>query len=139
MNKQELKTLFAKLWYNGSDGELLNLVMTLPEYDLDEELIFWACDMYTEIDEYYKAACILDAIKDRFGDMYQWHLKKGKVFLYTSMSGELQESSNCRRVLLDKAISEFEIVLRSDPPENVHIETCEFFELISEETEELQA
>lgn len=137
MSKRELKALFAELWYDGKDEKLINSVLTLPECALDEELIFWAADMYIEIDEYYKAACILEALKDRFGDMYRWHLKRGKVFLYASMSDDLQNSSGCRRVLLDKASSEFEAALKSEPPETVREEIGEFFELISEEADEL--
>lgn len=133
MNKQELKTLFAELWHDGEDDKLISNVMTLPECALDEELIFWAADMYIEIDEYYRSAQMLDAIKSRFGDMYQWHIEKGRVFLYASMSDELQNSSGCRRVLLDKASSEFEAALRSEPPETVREEIRGFFELISEE------
>lgn len=67
MNKQELKTLFAELWHNGEDDKLLDKVLKLSESDLDEELIFWMPDMYIEIDEFYKAARGLDALRGRFG------------------------------------------------------------------------
>lgn len=62
----------------------------------------------------------------------------GKAYLYASMSDDLQNSTRCRLILLDKASAAFKAALELDPLMTIRTETDELFELISDELEELE-
>lgn len=100
MNSGELKIRFAELWHNGQDDTLIDTVLSLPDSDLNEELIYWASDCYLEIDKYEKSLSVLERLRPRFGNGYFWKLKKAKTLIFMQMS---DTDSQTRREILREA------------------------------------
>ncbi len=134
MNNYELKSRFAELWHNEEDDTLIDTVLSLPDSDLDEELIYWASDCYLEIDEYEKSLSILERLRPRFGDGYLWQLKKAKTLIFMQMSDTDCET---RRKILCEAEELIAAALTIDSNDEAREFANQLSEFIADEYEEL--
>lgn len=134
MNGSELKLRFAELWHNGEDDTLIDTVLSLPDSDLDEELIYWASDCYLEIDEYEKSLSVLERLRPRFGNGYLWKLKKAKTLIFMQMSGT---DSPTRRKILREAEELITAALTIDSDNEAREFANQLSEFIADEYEEL--
>lgn len=134
MNSGELKIRFAKLWHNGEDDTLINTVLSLPDNDLDEELIYWASDCYLEIDEYEKSLSVLERLRPRFENGYLWQLKKAKALIFMQMS---DTDCDTRRKILRESEELITAALAIDSDDKSREFANQLSELIAEEYEEL--
>lgn len=136
MDNYKLKARFAELWHNGEDDALINTVLSLPDSDLDEELIYWASDCYLEIDEYEKSLSVLERLRPRFGTGYLWQLKRAKTLIFMQMSDTDCET---RRKLLHEAEELIKTALDINSGGEAREFADQLSELIADEYEELSS
>lgn len=133
MDKKEFLERIARWGRNGEYNKIISAVLALPESSVDDEIMQQLAMAYNCTGEFKKAIAVLEGLRERKENSWQWQYCMGFALLNVKDDDECEDDEALRDNILERARTCFSRCMVLQPPEDCLEECDEFLQIIEDE------
>lgn len=124
MNKHRLIHQFKQWRDDGENEKIVAAILSLPESNIDDEILSWLAEAYIDIGDYKQAIAVLESQRSRLESDYKWHFRLAVALFYAAEDEECEDDDSLKRNILERARVSLARGMNMNPPDEA-LETAD--------------
>lgn len=137
MRKNKLIQQFKEWRDEGENEMIVAAILSLPESNIDDDILNWLAEAYIDIGEYKQAIAVLESQRKRLENDYKWQFRLAVALFYAADDEECDDDDSLKRNILERARVCLARGMNMNPPDDA-LETADrYVERIEDMLDEL--
>lgn len=137
MKKNKLIQQFREWRDEGENEMIVAAILSLPESNIDDDILNWLAEAYIDIGEYKQAIAVLESQRKRLENDYKWQFRLAVALFYAADDEECDDDESLKRNILERARVCLARGMNMNPPDDA-LETADrYVERIEDMLDEL--